>query len=83
MSNFVTISNARNNLPSLVKKVGGAVNRYLITVNNEPKAVLLSFDELESLEETAEVLSTKGAEKSVKLGLSQVRKGQGTDVSEL
>jgi len=83
MTNLINISSARENLPNLVSKVSKTLERFLITVNNKPKAVLLSLDELESLEETAEILSIPGAEKSIKEGLKQVKEGKGKPLSDL
>lgn len=83
MNNLFSISSARAKLPELVNKVNKNLDRVVITVNGQPKAVLLSSEELESLEETAEILSIPGAVKSIKRGLSQAKKGQGIPISEL
>lgn len=83
MTNLINISSARENLPTLIKKVSESLGRYLITVNNKPKAVLLSLDELESLEETAEVLSIPSAKESIKKGIKQAKKGMGKPLSDL
>lgn len=83
MSNLVPISNARASLPDLVNKVNKNLERVVITVNGQPKAVLLSAEELESLEETAEILSIPGAKRSIKVGLRQAKKGQGIALSDL
>ena len=58
MTNNIAISDARANLPDLVTKINKNLDRAIITVNGQPKAVIVSIDELESLEETAEVLSS-------------------------
>ena len=59
------------------------MDRVTITVNGQPKATLVSAEELESLEETAEIMSIPGAKTSIKKGLKQAKKGQGTDISDL
>lgn len=82
MTDLITISDARANLPSLVEKVSEGLSRFLITVNNKPKAVILSIEEMESLEETAEILSIPGALKSIKAGYSEAKKGKGITLSE-
>jgi len=76
MTNFITVSDARANLPMLVKKTSEGMGRYLITVNNKPKVVLLNLEELESLEETAEILSIPGARESIKQGMKEIKKGK-------
>ncbi len=76
MTNLVAISDARTNLQALVNKVNKTLDRVVITINGQPKAVLVSEEELESLEETAEVLAIPGAKKSIKIGLEQARSGK-------
>ena len=75
MSDLISISTARAKLPSIINKVSEGLKRYLITVNSKPKAVILSIEELESLEETAEILSLPGALRSIKQGLRDIEKG--------
>lgn len=83
MSNFVSISNARTKLPDIVNKVNKNLDRVIITVNGQPKAVLLSTEELESLEETAEILAIPGARESIREGLKQAKSKQGIPPSQL
>jgi len=80
MSNLISVSDARTNLPSLVTKVSKTMNRVTITVNGKPKATLISQDELESIEETAEILSIPGAKEGIKRGLTDAKKGRGSDI---
>ena len=79
----MSISDVRSNLPDLVTKISNNLSRVTITVNGQPKAILVSAEELESLEETSEVLAINGAKKSIKEGLRQAKKGQGTPLSIL
>lgn len=83
MTKLVTISSARTELPSLVRRVNRNLDRYIITVQGEPKAAVLSLEELESLEETAEVLSIPGAKKSLSRGVAQAKKGRGVPLTQL
>ncbi len=76
MTNLVAISDARANLQELVNKVNKNFDRVVITINGKPKAVLVSEEELESLEETAEILAIPGAKKSIQKGLQQAKKGE-------
>ncbi len=76
MTNLVAISDARANLPELVNKVSENLERFVITINGQPKAVLVSEEELESLEETAEILAIPGAKEAIRNGLKQVKKGE-------
>ncbi len=79
----MSISDVRANLPDLVSKVGNTLGKVTITVNGQPKAILVSAEEFESLEETAEILAIPGAKKSMKQGLKEAKKGQGTLLSTL
>jgi antitoxin YefM len=76
MSNLVAISDARANLPELVNKVNDNFERFVITINGQPKAVLVSEEELESLEETAEILAIPGAKQAIDRGVEQAKKGE-------
>ena len=79
----MTISDARATLPDLVNKVSKNMDRVTITVNGKPKAVVLSPEELESLEETAEILAIPGALESIKKGKEQIKKGQFVKLADL
>ena len=83
MSDLVSISNARANLPDLVEKVNKNMDRVVITVNGKPKATLVSAEELESLEETAEILAIPGALEDIKEGMEQIKRGEFTRLEDL
>lgn len=83
MTNLIAISDARTNLPELVNKVNKYLDRFIITINGQPKAALVSQEELESLEETAEILSIPGAKKRIKKGTEQIRNGEFVLLSDL
>lgn len=83
MTNLMSISDARQQLPNLVSKVNKYLDRFVITVKGQPKATLISAEELESLEETAEVLAIPGAEKSILAGIKEAKRGLGIPLSEL
>lgn len=83
MTNILPISDVRENLPSLVDKVDKKDDRIIITVNGKPKAVMINFEELEALEETAEILSIPGAMESIKRGEKDAKKSKGIPLSEL
>ena len=76
MSDLISISQARANLPDLVDKVDKYMNRVIITVNGKPKATLISAEELESLEETAKILAIPGALEDIRKSEEDIRKGR-------
>lgn len=83
MSSLMSISDVRANLPDLVSKVSNTLGRVTITVSGQPKAILVSAEELESLEETAEVLAIPGAKESIKQGLKEAKKNKGVSLAAL
>ncbi len=83
VTNLISISDAGASLPDIVAKVSDNMGRIVITVNGKPKATLISAQELESIEETAEVLAIPEVKKSINKGLKQAKKGVGIPVSEL
>ncbi len=72
----MTISDARATLPDLVNKVSKNMDRVTITVNGKPKAVVLSPEELESLEETAEVLAIPNILEDLAKSRKEAKKGK-------
>jgi antitoxin YefM len=83
MDDLMPISQVRANLPEVVEKVSKNMDRVVITVNGKPKAVVLSPEELESLEETAEVLAIPGAKKSIRKGRGQIKRGEFVSLDDL
>ncbi len=83
MSNLITISDARATLPDLVEKVNENLERVVITVNGKPKVVMVSMEELESLEETAEVLAIPQIKKDIAKSRKQIAKGEFIPLSNL
>lgn len=83
MSDFISISDARANLPDLVDKVSELNDRVTITVNGKPKATLISAEELESMEETAAILAIPGALREIKQGLKEAKAGKGIPLADL
>jgi len=76
MDNLISISDARTNLPDIVNKVSMGFSRVTITVSGKPKATLISSEELESLEETAEVLAAPNIKEDIKKSREQIKKGE-------
>ena len=83
MTSLISISDARATLPDIVTKVSANMDRIIIPVNGQPKATLISAEELESIEETAEVLATPGMKKSIATGLKQAKRGEGVPLAKL
>lgn len=83
MTKLIAISDVRARLPELVTNINKYYDRVTITINGQPKAALLSIEELESIEETAKILSNPGAKVRIKKGTEQIRKGEFVTLADL
>ena len=83
MNTAVSISYARQNLSKLVSKVNKRIDQVIINVKDQPKAILISIEKLESLEETIEILSIPGALESIRKSEKQFKKGEFVMLSDL
>lgn len=72
----VPLGDARNHLSEYVADVERTHERVTITRHGRPAAVLISADELASIEETLEVLRTPGAVDAIQQGLADVAAGR-------
>ncbi len=83
MTNLIPISDVRAKLPDLVEKVNKKLDRVTITVNGKPKATLISAEELESIEETLEILSNPRLMKDLKKAEKEIEEGKGIPWEEV
>ena len=81
--NHMPISDARANLTHLVDNVSKYLNRVIITVNGKPKATLVSAEELESLEETAKILTIPNIKKDIAKSRKQIKSGKYVNLRDL
>lgn len=77
MTKTLPISEARQNLTTLVDRASRLMDQYIITVNGKSAAILMSTDEYESLMETNAILSDKGLMKAIKQGEKEIEEGKG------
>ena len=54
---IITSSAVKDNFSKLIKKADEEFNRYIITVKGHPKAVLLSYQDFEDMQEELEILA--------------------------
>ncbi|MCL5970313.1 MAG: type II toxin-antitoxin system Phd/YefM family antitoxin [Patescibacteria group bacterium] len=83
MTNILPISDVRKNLPELVDKVDKQDDRVIITVNGKAKAIMVNIEELEAIQETAEILAIPGAKKEIMQGLKEAKQGKGIPLEDL
>jgi prevent-host-death family protein len=76
MSKTISLKEARNRFSTIVEKVGRLSERYVVTKNGTPKAVVMSADEFESWMETLELLANPKAVKALEQGLKEAKAGK-------
>ena len=70
------ITEVRAKLPQLVKAAGERLDRTIITSNGKPSAVIMSYEEYESWEETLEILSDADALQAIQIADEELAAGQ-------
>lgn len=76
MANTVSATDARAKLYDLLEEVEKLSKRVIITSHGKTKAVLVNADELESLEETLEVLRDRDAMASIERSKKDIKAGR-------
>ncbi len=75
MSESIPLADAKARFSEIVERVVSQQERVVVTRNGRPAAVLVSPDDLESLEETLAILSDPGLTASVVAGREAARRG--------
>lgn len=76
MNKTISLKEARNRFSRIVEKVDRLSERYIVTKNGEPKAVVMSAGEYESWTETLELLSNPKAVKALEQGIKEAKAGK-------
>lgn len=76
MSETVPFTEAKAHLSELVDRTSREHDRFVVTRNGIPVAVLLSPDDLESLEETVDILQDKALLESIRASRRQASEGK-------
>jgi antitoxin YefM len=84
MSDVVlSLAEIKKRLSEIVDGVEERHDRVVLTRNGRPAAVLISPDELESLEETLEILSDPKAMKAIRSAEADIDAGKGMSGDDL
>ena len=83
MTKTLPITEARQNLTTLVDRANKRLDEYVITVKGKPAAVLMSAKEYDSWRETNEILSDKKLMKAINMGEKDVEAGRLYDWEEV
>ena len=73
---FLSVTEARNKLLDLIRRMKHRQAVVAITCGGVPSAVLLSMDQFEGLMETVEILSDQKSMHALRRSLKQAEKGQ-------
>jgi prevent-host-death family protein len=76
MTKTLSLKEARAQFSDIVDKAGRLSERFVVTKNGTPKAVVMGADEFESWVETLELLSNPKAVKALKQGLKEAKAGK-------
>lgn len=76
MTKTLSLKQARSRFSSLVDKADRLSERFIVTKNGTPKAVVMGAKEFERWVETLAVLSHTKAVKSLEQGLKEARAGR-------
>jgi antitoxin YefM len=77
------LAEIKKRLSEIVDGVEERHDRVVLTRNGRPAAVLISPDELESLEETLEILSDPKATKAIRAAEADIDAGKGMSGDDL
>jgi len=76
MSETIAFTQAKAHLSDLVDRTFREHERFIVTRNGVPAAVLLSPDDLESLEETVAILGDKALLASIRISRREAAEGK-------
>lgn len=80
---ILPLAEVKKRLSEMVDRVEHHHDRVVLTRRGRPAAVLMSPDDLESLEETLDLLSTPGAIAEIRKAQAEVDSGLGIEGDEL
>jgi prevent-host-death family protein len=76
MSETIPFTEAKAHLSELVDRTSREHERFVVTRNGRPAAVLLSPDDLESLEETVDILQDRALLESIRKSRREAAEGK-------
>jgi antitoxin YefM len=83
MSTPMSLADVKAHLSELVSRVHGQHERVTVTVHGRPSAVLVSVEDLESLEETIAILSDSDAVAALIASEAELERGEVVSHAEL
>ena len=79
----IKATDAKKHLLEILRDADDSFERYCITRNGEPKAVLMSIDDYEGWLETLEIMSSKEAVTEIKKARKELDAGKGVPFEKI
>ena len=79
----LSLADAKAHLSALVARVSGQHERVYVTVHGKPSAVLLATEDLESLEETIEILADADTMRRLHASDAELARGEVETLEDL
>ena len=76
MINTVSLKELRPEIPKIIARIDGKLDRYVVTRRGKPVVVMLSVEDYESLMETLDILADPQAMAGLRKGEEDIRKGR-------
>jgi antitoxin YefM len=83
MTMMIPLADAKARLSAVLDDVRDTHDRVVITRNGRPEAVIISVSDLETLEETLDLLSTPGALDEIRAAEAEIARGEAIGADEL
>jgi antitoxin YefM len=83
MTMMIPLADAKARLSAVLDAVRDTHDRVVITRNGRPEAVIISVTDLETLEETLDLLSTPGALDEIRTAEAEIARGEAVGADEL
>jgi prevent-host-death family protein len=79
----IPLTEAKKNLPKLVREVAEQGKVYSLTRRGRPAAVIMSEEDYQSIKETLEVLGDREEAKGIRRGRKDIAAGRVVDLEDL
>jgi antitoxin YefM len=83
MTMIIPLADAKARLSAVLDDVRDTHDRVVITRNGRPEAVIISVADLETMEETLDLLSTPGAIDEIRTAEAEIARGEAIGADEL
>lgn len=77
LNTILPANEARSNFYRILDEVGSKLRQFTITLRGKQQAVILSTEELQSWQETLDILSEKKLMTDIRKGIDELNKGKG------